>query len=201
MTSVNAQQPSSSGAGFAAPNASVSSDNGQTFGARGTSTPPGSSTAAPIEDPFAQTPPALAKKTKTDWRLVAAILVIGLILLAILIGIVVFLAVDPDRTRLIRDVVIILFGFIAVVATFVMGVLLAVISWQLQMLLYLLRNELKPMLLNVNEMVASVRGTTLLVSESVARPTIRLSSLFAGVRGAGGAFKSRMSRKPADPKP
>lgn len=197
MTSVNAQYPSSSGTDPAATDTSASTDSSRTFGARSASAAP--APEAPVEDPFAHTAPAKAKKTKTDWRLVAAMVIIGLVLLAILIGIVVFLAVDPDRTRLIRDVVIILFGFLAVLATFITGVLLAVISWQLQMLLYLLRNELKPMLLNVNEMVASVRGTTMLVSESVARPTIRLSSLFAGVRGAGSAVKARVSRKRANP--
>lgn len=141
------------------------------------------------------TPPAKSEKSKTDWKLIAIAGVVALVLVLIMVGIVYLLSRDPARTANIRDIVIILFAFALFLSTVVTGALLAVIAWQLQMLIGLLRNEVKLMLGNVNDMVANVRGTTLLVTESIAKPTMKLSSFWAGVKGAQKAVKNRIAKK------
>jgi len=141
------------------------------------------------------TPPAKPVQSKTDWKLIIIVSLVALVLVAILVGVVLFLAHDPARTANIRDIVIILFAFALFLAVVVLGVLLTVIAWQLQMLIGLLRTEIKPMLGNVNDMVSNVRGTTMLVTESIAKPTMKLSSFWAGVKGAQKAVKTRISKK------
>lgn len=140
-------------------------------------------------------PPATAKKSRTDWRIIAIAGGITLVLVLILVGIVYLLTRDPARTANIRDIIIILFAFALFLSTVVTGALLAVIAWQMQMLIGLLRNEVKPMLGNVNDMVANVRGTTMLVSESIAKPTLKLSSFWAGLKGAQKAASQRVKGK------
>lgn len=141
------------------------------------------------------TPPAKAEKSNTNWKLIAIVGGITLVLVLILVGIVYLLSRDPARTANLRDIVIILFAFALFLSTVVTGALLTVIAWQLQMLIGLLRNEVKPMLGNVNDMVANVRGTTMLVTEGIAKPTMKLSSFFAGLKGAQKAASKRIKTK------
>ncbi|HQX75793.1 MAG TPA: hypothetical protein PL074_05745, partial [Thermoflexales bacterium] len=81
------------------------------------------------------TPPAKPVQSKTDWKLIIIVSLVALVLVAILVGVVLFLAHDPARTANIRDIVIILFAFALFLAVVVLGVLLTVIAWQLQMLI------------------------------------------------------------------
>ena len=155
-------------------------------------TPPAASPAAPE-----MTGPAIAEKPKTNWKLLAAI-VVGFVIVAVLLVLVFSaLAYDPARTANLRDIVIIVAAFAGLVISLVIGAILAVLTWQIQSLIMMLRNEIKPMLTNVNQAVNSVRGTTMLVSDNVARPTIKIASWIAGLRGAGEALNARFTnRKP-----
>ena len=141
------------------------------------------------------TGPATAEKPKTNWKLLIA-LIGGFIIVAVLLVLVFsFLAFDPVRTANLRDIVIIVAAFAGLVMSLVIGAILAVLTWQIQSLIMMLRNEIKPMLTNVNQAVSSVRGTTMLISDNVAKPTIKIASWIAGLRGAGDALTARFSNR------
>ena len=77
----------------------------------------------------------------------------------------------------------------------VIGALLIVMIYYMQSLVALLRNELRPMLANVQQTVNTVRDTTHMVSENVAKPVIKVASFLAGLEGARAAFKSKMGKE------
>ncbi len=79
---------------------------------------------------------------------------------------------------LLRDAAIIFVAF----ETMVIGILLIILMIQMQALIVLLRDEVKPMLEAVNETVATVRGTTQFVSHNVVSPVIKWSGYLAGLR-------------------
>ena len=64
----------------------------------------------------------------------------------------------------------------------VIGVLLIILMLQVQSLVVLLRDEIKPMLEAANETLATVRGTTQFVSHNVVSPVVKWSGYLAGVR-------------------
>lgn len=107
------------------------------------------------------------------------------------VGLVWLLTVDRALTSNIRDIVIIMFAFVNVL----IGVCLAVLVFQVQALVALLRNEIKPLLSDARQTFTTVRGTTEFVSDSVAQPAIKVASFFAGLRGAGKAARNRVNRK------
>lgn len=119
--------------------------------------------------------------------------VIGLVLFGLLlagmIALLVVLAIDAYRSpaqrtagtavvSLLRDAAIILAAF----ETLLIGVLLVLLTLQVQALVALLRDEIRPMLEALNDTVATVRGTAEFVSHSVVSPTIRTASFLAGLR-------------------
>lgn len=139
--------------------------------------------------------PAIPKKPKTNWKILAG-LVGGFVVVAVfLILIFTFLSTDHARTANLRDIVIIVFAFAGLVASLVIGAILAVLTWQIQSLIQMLRTEIKPMMTNVNQAVNSVRGTTMLVSDSVAKPTIKIASWLAGLKGAGDALNAKFTQR------
>lgn len=118
-------------------------------------------------------------------------LVIGGVLMLGMIALLVVLAVDVYRSpvqpspgaavvSLLRDAAIILVAF----ETLLIGLLLIVLTIQVQALVSLLRDEIRPMLETINDTLATVRGTTRFVSHHVVSPTIQAASFMAGVRRA-----------------
>jgi hypothetical protein len=115
----------------------------------------------------------------------------GLVLLGLVI-LLVILSMDAYRAAmtgaapspgevvvsLLRDAALIFVAF----ETMVIGILLIILMVQMQALIVLLRDEIRPMLEAVNETVATVRGTTRFVSHNVVSPVIRLSGYLAGLR-------------------
>jgi len=79
---------------------------------------------------------------------------------------------------LLRDIAIVVVAF----ETLVIGLLAVVLILQVQALIGLLRDEIRPMLESVNDTVATVRGTTRFVSHHVVSPTIQAVGFLAGVR-------------------
>lgn len=125
-------------------------------------------------------PEERARKEQTKKAgIVAAI--VGVVSLLILIGIIVFLAYDAGRTALIRDIVIILAAAAMVLMTLAIGVLLTVLIYRIQELIGFLRGELIPVISKVGTTVNQVTGTASLVSDSVAKPTIKFASMMAGL--------------------
>lgn len=79
---------------------------------------------------------------------------------------------------LLRDAAIIFVAF----ETLTIGLLLIVLMLQVQSLVVLLRDEIKPMLQATNETLATVRGTTQFVSQNVVSPVMKWSGYLAGLR-------------------
>ena len=80
----------------------------------------------------------------------------------------------------VRDLAIILLAL----ESFVIGIVLIVLVWELRNLAKLLREEIKPILESADETARTVRGTTSFVSETFVRPMIRVSGFASGVMQA-----------------
>lgn len=123
--------------------------------------------------------------------LIIGLVVAGLLMLS-LVAVLVILSVDAYQTAiagaspspgsvvvgLLRDAAIIFVAF----ETMIIGVLLIILMLQVQSLVVLLRDEIKPMLEAVNETVATVRGTTQFVSHNVVSPVVQWAGYLAGLR-------------------
>ena len=114
------------------------------------------------------------RKTK---RIIAAVIVGAVIILAILGGLVYILMQDSTPTDRIRDI------FIIVVAleSLVIGVALIILIIQLASLINLLQNEVRPILTATSETVNNLRGTAEFLGESVVEPVIKLNGYLAGM--------------------
>jgi hypothetical protein len=106
--------------------------------------------------------------------IVAAVVVILLILGAAGYG----LVTHPGFTSVFRDIAIIVLALV----TIVIGLFLAILIFQLQSLIALLRDEIKPILDSANQTASTVRGTTTFVSDAVVRPMITAASYASAVR-------------------
>lgn len=113
-------------------------------------------------------------------------LVIAVIFLIVIIALTVlaiwFLASNPARTANIRDIVIVLMAVVMMLTNIAIAAVLLVLVYRLQDLIHVLRNEIIPTLANVSNTVRTVTGTAKLISDSVAKPTIRAASFIAGVQ-------------------
>jgi len=156
-------------------------------------------TPALVEPPTELSP---AEQRARLW-LITGLVVAGLLLLG-LIALLVFLSVDAYRAAytgappspgsvvvgLLRDTAIIFVAF----ETLLIGLLLIILMVQVQSLIVLLRDEIKPMLEAANETLATVRGTTRFVSHNVVSPMMKWSGYLAGlqriVREIGGLRES-----------
>lgn len=147
------------------------------------SLPPG------LETPVAAEPSPAEQRAK---RLLIIGLIVATVFLVSLIVLLVFLSVDAYQAAytgappspgsvvvgLLRDAAIIFVAFEALV----IGLLLIVLMLQVQSLVVLLRDEIKPMLEAVNETLATVRGTAQFVSHNVVSPVVKWSGYLSGLR-------------------
>jgi len=154
--------------------------------------------AEPTPEPSLPTEPGVSIPTEPSLAEQRArrLLIIGLVaaglLLVGLVALLVFLSIDAYQAAyagappspgtvvvgLLRDAAIVFVAF----ETLLVGVLLIVLMLQLQSLIVLLREEIKPMLESANETLATVRGTTQFVSHNVVSPVMKWSGYLAGVR-------------------
>jgi heme/copper-type cytochrome/quinol oxidase subunit 2 len=138
--------------------------------------------------------------------LILGLTIIGLLLVG-MVALLVVLAVDAYRAApepspgavvvsLIRDAAIVLVAF----ETLLIGALMLVLTLQIQALVALLRDEIRPMLEAINETLATVRGTAQFMSHNVVSPTIRAAGFLAGLRRVAKevADLARPSRRGAD---
>ena len=98
---------------------------------------------------------------------------------------------SPVWIQTLRDMAIILLALESIV----IGVMIVILVLQIQRLTKLLEEEIKPLLVSINETVGTVRGTTNFISESVVSPTIQALSYSAAVREAATAMFRRRSGK------
>lgn len=147
------------------------------------STPPESETPVAVEP----SPTELkARRLLIVGLIVACVFLVGLVVLLV------FLSVDAYRAAeagvgpspgsivvgLLRDAAIVFVAF----ETLLIGVLLIILTLQVQSLVVLLRDEIKPMLEAANETLATVRGTAQFVSHNVVSPVMKWSGYLAGLR-------------------
>jgi hypothetical protein len=135
------------------------------------------STPEPFNPP---SPEELAEKReqeKQTKQMVIGITVGVIIILAFLVGGVIYLLQPASPTDKIRDV------FIIVVAleSLVIGVALIVLVVQLASLINLLQNEVKPILKATTDTVNNLRGTAEFLGENVVEPVIKLNGYLAGL--------------------
>ncbi|MCS7060754.1 MAG: hypothetical protein RMN25_06260 [Anaerolineae bacterium] len=131
--------------------------------------------------------PAQPEEARPNTKLLIGMVAGGVLFVVVTILIIWFLAENPQRTANIRDIFIIALAFISAL----IGILLAILIWQLQSLIVLLRNEIKPMLINANQTVNTVRGTAVFMSDNLAKPAIKAFSFLSGLRGAANAVGAR----------
>ncbi len=152
------------------------------------STPVASATAAG---------PVLPEPTKANYKLLFG-LIGGVVLVFALITILVILAFNyPTGTAIVRDIFIIALAF----TSMLIGILMLVLIFQLQSLIVLLRNEIKPMLTNANDTVNTVRGTAVFVTDNLVRPTIDFASFIAGMQGVRQAIMGKVNTGSKHTKP
>jgi ABC-type spermidine/putrescine transport system permease subunit II len=111
--------------------------------------------------------------------LVAAI-GLGIVLLAVVIGLLAWLVGNPATAEALRDAVIVMIALESIIT----GVAVIVLIVQIARLTALLQNEVKPLLEASNETLRTVRGTTTFLSNNMVRPVVRLSGAAAAVRRA-----------------
>ena len=131
-----------------------------------------------------------AEQRARRWFIGGAVL-IGLLLLGLVV-LMVFLSIDAYQAAsageapspgsvvvsLLRDTAIVFVAF----ESLLIGILMIVLVIQVQSLIVLLRDEIRPMLEAANETMTTVRGTTKFVSHNVVSPVVRWSGYVAGVR-------------------
>jgi hypothetical protein len=88
------------------------------------------------------------------------------------------LATHAPFTAVLRDIAIIVLAMV----TAVIGIFLAILIFQVQSLIALLRNEVKPILDSANQTISTVKGTSTFVSDSVVSPMIQVLSFASGLR-------------------
>jgi hypothetical protein len=134
--------------------------------------------------PTSETPQLSASTTPSptsgtnEKRTQVVIAIVAIVVLACMITSLVFLlTARPEVTAQIRDVFIIVMAFESLLVGFVLTILIV----QLAKLTNLLQNEIKPILLSINETISTLRGTTAFLSDNLAEPVIKLNSYLAGL--------------------
>ena len=151
--------------------------------ATGSPAPPTSEAPAVVELSPAE---LKARRLLIAGLIIAGLFLVGLVVLLVLLSIDAYQAAYTGAAPspgsvvvgLLRDAAIIFVAF----ETLIIGVLLIVLMLQVQSLVVLLRDEIKPMLEVANETLATVRGTTEFVSHNVVSPVIKWSGYLAAVR-------------------
>lgn len=93
----------------------------------------------------------------------------------------------------VRDILIIFLALTSIVVWVLLGILI----WQIWRLTKLVQSELKPMIADTKETIATVRGTAAFMSENVVTPVIQTSSRVAGYRRTVQTLFGQLPRTPA----
>ena len=107
---------------------------------------------------------------------IAGAIVGGVLFLALLVTVVIYLALPDTNTERIRDIMIIIMAL----EFMFLGIALLVLIVQLATLINLLQNEIIPIVESTNETANTLRGTTVFLSENLTEPVIKLNEYLAG---------------------
>lgn len=122
--------------------------------------------------------PPITAEEKAAKRTQVIMIAGAVLFVAFLVVIIVLMAKFPAATVVVRDIAIV---FVAV-TTFLMGLAMILLIFQLQVLIQVLRDEIQPLLRSVNDTASTVRGTTAFVSHNVVSPIIKWAGFSAGMR-------------------
>jgi hypothetical protein len=115
--------------------------------------------------------------------IIAAAVALGFFLLATLCG--VWLYWNPAKAEIIRDIFIIYVGmgiFVLIPLLIVLSVVLTYLILKVNDLVNLLQREILPILLNTQESVNTIKGTTTFLSDQAVQPVIKTAGTVAAVR-------------------
>jgi len=158
------------------------------------------SRATPPEEPTQSVSTPLTPEEKAAKRTQMYIIGGAVGFLVLLIAAIVLMASFPSATVVVRDIAIV---FVAV-ATFLIGLAMILLIFQLQVLIQVLRDEIQPLLRSVNDTVSTVRGTTEFVSHNMVSPIIKAAGFTAGfqqiVRDVVGVVKAVRPREAGRPR-
>jgi hypothetical protein len=116
-------------------------------------------------------------------------IVVVIVVLLLVLG---FMLNHPVTASTLRDIAIIVLAFQSQVVL----ILMAILIYQLVVLIRLLRDDVRPMLDSTQETLNTVRGTVTFVSERVTKPAIQASSYINGIgRSIGVALALRPRRR------
>jgi hypothetical protein len=106
--------------------------------------------------------------------------VIGLVVLFVVLFVVLYLLGGSDQSALerIMEITVIFLGLSAVLVVLLMGALVGIIVW----FALRIKDGAVPVLEQLTETIARVRGTTEFMGEEVAKPVISFYSRVAGIR-------------------
>ncbi|MCS6848237.1 MAG: hypothetical protein RMN52_11050 [Anaerolineae bacterium] len=107
---------------------------------------------------------------------------IGILALVVLVLVVYLLLQNPALTANIRDVVIILTAVVLIIMSLVISVLLVILLYRLQEIMHFLRAELVPILTETQKAAKAVYGTTMFMSDNVAKPAIKAAGFVSRVQ-------------------
>jgi hypothetical protein len=114
------------------------------------------------------------------------LIIIGiLILLGLTVLAIIFLSKNPSTTIVVRDIFIIFLAF----ESLIIGLALIILVIQLATLINLIQNELTPIILNTQDTVNNLKGTTQFLSEQLVTPVIKLNSYLAGFKKVFGLLR------------
>ncbi|MGW8224255.1 MAG: hypothetical protein ACWGOY_00880 [Anaerolineales bacterium] len=100
----------------------------------------------------------------------------AVLLLALLVTVVIYLALPDTNTERIRDIMIIIMA----IEFMFLGIALLVLIVQLATLINLLQNEIIPIVESTSETANTLRGTTEFLSENLTEPVIKINQYMAG---------------------
>ncbi|MCB2179756.1 hypothetical protein KQH54_01395 [bacterium] len=125
------------------------------------------------------------EETTVDSKTKIGLIIGGIVLLAILVGAIIFL-LNSDKTPVIRDIFVILLGF----ELFVIGFATILLIVQTTRLINMFQHEIKPVLDAANETMSTFRGTAMFISDALVEPVIKLNGYFASIKQAAALVKN-----------
>ena len=109
---------------------------------------------------------------------VVLILTFIAILASLVYGIIALVKAGPDIISQVRDIFIIILA----IESFIIGIALIILVFQLAALSNTLQNEIKPILNDTKKTINTVKGTTSFLSQRAVKPVITLNSYLAGAK-------------------
>ncbi len=148
----------------------------------------------PSQEAEAASARAETSRGSRKW-LIGAVLA-GLLALAVLVVVTIYLLNPNTPTARIRDVFIILLALEGMLV----GLALIVLVVQIAILINLLQHEVRPILDSTARTVNVLQGTATFISNRLAEPVIKLNETVAAVSSVAGVLKFARGRKRKNPK-